>query len=289
MRPWTRWWWLGSAVDEANLTRLLEVYQQAGLGGVEITPIYGVQGQEARDIPYLSDRWLAMLRHTLAEARRLGLGVDMPTGTGWPFGGPNVTPTKTPKTSWCSTKTPMAGGQAFHWTADAARPQALTAVSGTGRTISLLDQLTSDGALTWTPPPGDWTLYAVTQMWAGRVVKRAAPGAAGQVHQPLLAGRHYATIWSVLMRPWPSCRPARFAATSMTLLSIWRTGRRLCSPSSRRGAATTCGTTCPHWPATAIPEETAARQDRLPRNHCRPAAGELHPDLDGVGARRKAA
>ena len=25
-KPWTRWWWLGSAVDNPNLTRLLEQY-----------------------------------------------------------------------------------------------------------------------------------------------------------------------------------------------------------------------------------------------------------------------
>jgi hypothetical protein len=31
-----------------------------------------------------------MLEHTLREASRLGLGVDMATGTGWPFGGPGV-------------------------------------------------------------------------------------------------------------------------------------------------------------------------------------------------------
>ena len=32
-RPWTRWWWLGSAVDKENLTRQLTLFQQAGLGG----------------------------------------------------------------------------------------------------------------------------------------------------------------------------------------------------------------------------------------------------------------
>ena len=31
-----------------------------------------------------------MLEHTAREAQRLGLGVDMATGTGWPFGGPEV-------------------------------------------------------------------------------------------------------------------------------------------------------------------------------------------------------
>src|SRR5262249_61454316 len=45
-RPWTRWWWLGSAVDRPTLSRLLEQYQKAGLGGVEICPIYGAKGAE---------------------------------------------------------------------------------------------------------------------------------------------------------------------------------------------------------------------------------------------------
>lgn len=89
-KPWTRWWWQGSAVDPAGLTANLEAIAAAGLGGVEVTPIYGVRGAEARFIPYLSDRWVAMLEHTLAEAGRLDLGVDMDTGTGWPFGGPTV-------------------------------------------------------------------------------------------------------------------------------------------------------------------------------------------------------
>jgi hypothetical protein len=90
MRPWTRWWWLGSAVDDENLTRLLETYQAAGLGGVEITCLYGVRGAEARELPYLSDRWAAAVRHTLREAERLDMGVDLPTGSGWRMGGPSV-------------------------------------------------------------------------------------------------------------------------------------------------------------------------------------------------------
>ncbi|OAM89139.1 hypothetical protein AW736_14340 [Termitidicoccus mucosus] len=91
-RPWTRWWWPGSAVDEANLTRELAAFAGAGLGGVEITPIYGARGFERRYIAFLSPRYIEVLRHTAAEAARLGLGVDMATGTGWPFGGPQVRP-----------------------------------------------------------------------------------------------------------------------------------------------------------------------------------------------------
>ena len=87
-KPWTRWWWPGSGVDKASLTRQLEQFAAAGLGGVEITPIYGAKGYEDRYLTFLSPKWLEMLDHTAREAQRLGLGVDMATGTGWPFGGP---------------------------------------------------------------------------------------------------------------------------------------------------------------------------------------------------------
>ena len=87
-KPWTRWWWQGSAVDKPNLTSLMQQYKEAGLGGLEITPIYGVKGAEDKFIDFLSPKWVEMLQHTLNEGKRLGLGIDMATGTGWPFGGP---------------------------------------------------------------------------------------------------------------------------------------------------------------------------------------------------------
>ena len=91
-KPWAYNWWLGSAVDKANLTRELTRYRDAGLGGIHIIPIYGVKGAEARNIPYLSPKWMEMLAFAVREGKRLGLGVDMTTGTGWCFGGPNITP-----------------------------------------------------------------------------------------------------------------------------------------------------------------------------------------------------
>jgi alpha-L-rhamnosidase len=90
-KPWTRWWWPGSAVEREALTSQLNAFSAAGIGGVEITPIYGARGYEARYIEFLSPRWMEMLEHTSREATRLNLGLDMATGTGWPFGGPNVT------------------------------------------------------------------------------------------------------------------------------------------------------------------------------------------------------
>jgi len=86
----TRWWWMGSAVDEENLRWSLEQYAAKGIGTVEITPIYGVQGNEANNVPFLSQRWMDLLRCCIEEGARLGIQVDMSCGTGWPFGGPDV-------------------------------------------------------------------------------------------------------------------------------------------------------------------------------------------------------
>src|SRR6266545_8205735 len=46
-RPWTRWWWMGSAVDEAEITRQLQLFQAAGIGGVESGPAASARGPMA--------------------------------------------------------------------------------------------------------------------------------------------------------------------------------------------------------------------------------------------------
>ena len=73
MRPGARRWWLGSAVDKTNLTYNLEEYAKTGIGTVEITPIYGVQKNDQNNIPFLSNKWMGMLNHTIAETGRLGI------------------------------------------------------------------------------------------------------------------------------------------------------------------------------------------------------------------------
>ena len=91
MKPWTRWWWIGSAITKNDITYNLEQYKKAGLGGVEITPIYGVVGKEKDFVPFLSKQWMDLFSFTLQKAKELGLGVDLANATGWPFGGPWVT------------------------------------------------------------------------------------------------------------------------------------------------------------------------------------------------------
>ncbi len=89
-KPGSRWWWLGSAVDKENLQWNMQEYARHGIGALEITPLYGVQGNDRNNIPYLSDKWMEMLRYTQEQGRQNGIEIDMATGTGWPFGGPWV-------------------------------------------------------------------------------------------------------------------------------------------------------------------------------------------------------
>jgi hypothetical protein len=81
---------LGSAVDKENLQWNLSEYARVGIGAVEITPLYGVRGNEQHDIPFLSPEWMQALKTVEDIARPLGIEVDMNCGTGWPFGGPHI-------------------------------------------------------------------------------------------------------------------------------------------------------------------------------------------------------
>jgi hypothetical protein len=91
-KPWSRWWWMGSAVDPTNLKAAMEAYSKAGLGGLEITPIYGVHGYESKFVKFLSPEWMKNFEYTLQEGKQLNMGIDMAMASGWPFGGLWVTP-----------------------------------------------------------------------------------------------------------------------------------------------------------------------------------------------------
>jgi len=90
-KPWTRWWWPGNALTPEDTRKDLDTMADAGLGGVEITPIYGSRDGRRTSRPFLSPAYLDILNAATQAAAARGLGVDMCTGTGGPFGGPNVT------------------------------------------------------------------------------------------------------------------------------------------------------------------------------------------------------
>jgi len=91
-RPGAYWWWPGSAVTKEDITWNLETYRKAGWGNMHVIGIYGVRGEESRFIEVFSPKWFTMFNHAVAEAKRLGMNVDLTPSSGWRMGGPHVTP-----------------------------------------------------------------------------------------------------------------------------------------------------------------------------------------------------
>ena len=185
-RPGAYWWWMGSAVDTTNLTRELTRYRDAGLGGVHIIPIYGAKSWEDRYLEYLSPRWMEMLGYTVTEAGRLGLNVDMTTGSGWCFGGPRVTDAEAnASVVWQTFE--VAAGERLPAKLEAKAIQTLMALGPEGQRVELTGKLAANGTLDWTAPGGSWRLCAVSQRPSGQQVKRAAPGGQGHMLNLLYA------------------------------------------------------------------------------------------------------
>ncbi|HKW29432.1 MAG TPA: glycosyl hydrolase, partial [Verrucomicrobiae bacterium] len=183
-RPWVWWWWPGSAVDPTNLTRQLKLFQQAGLGGVQVTPIYGAKGWESHYLPYLGPEWMQMMNDTAGETRRLGLGMDMTLGTGWCFGGPTVS-NQDANASVVVKTLSVAGGGKLEEKFNRVSTQALMAYSTDGQSVDLTRTISDEGEVNWIAPAGTWTVYAISQRPSGQKVKRAAPGGAGWMLNPL--------------------------------------------------------------------------------------------------------
>ena len=214
-KPGLRWWWLGSAVDTTNLHWALQQYASHGMGAVEITPIYGVQGNEDNNIDYLSDKWMDMLRYTEQQAEAAGIETDMATGTGWPFGGPWVPLEESASQMvFVDKHTNGRSLRAFDLTppdkkATNSRLVGIYAFSQDGRFFNItqaadkgaftidrqqtgntINRLTANGKL---PRKGQWRIIALYQHYGVMRVKRAAPGGAGLVvdHFDRQAVSHY--------------------------------------------------------------------------------------------------
>lgn len=184
-QPWARWWWMGSAVDKPNLKKSLLDFHNAGIGGVEITPIYGVKGEENNFIDYLSPKWMEMLDYTIHVADSLHMQVDMVLGTGWPYGGSHVTPPHA-ATKLIVEKYQLKKNETFNKeiALDATKeknPATLLYVVAYGNngTYLNLTQKLKGNLLQWKAKKTAYTLYAVFSGKTGQQVKRAAPGGKG--------------------------------------------------------------------------------------------------------------
>jgi hypothetical protein len=215
-KPWTRWWWFGNAVDEKNLTYNIGKLGEAGIGGVEITPIYGAIGYEDKYIPYLSPKWMHMLDFTDIQAKKWGMQVDMNNGTGWPFGGPDITlnnaACKAIFQEYSVTDNRETDLKIFvndPKQQGIATLSRLMAYSDKGVKLDLTANVSTNGQLKWKTPKGKWRLIALFTGKTLQQVKRAAPGGEGYVmdHLDATAVKNYLekfdTAFSANQTPYP--------------------------------------------------------------------------------------
>ena len=189
-KPWTRWWWMGSAVDKEGLDQQLTLLNKAGFGGAAVVPIYGAIGFENKYIKYLSPQWMQSLDYTTQKAASLHMGIDISVGTGWPIGGPQV------QLNEAATKLIIQ-----HYTIKEAelfsekivvKDKKLEATPGTflktvmaydnkGNVLDITNKVAPDGQLNWNEVKGSWDIYAAFIGKTIQKVKRAAFGGEGLV------------------------------------------------------------------------------------------------------------
>ncbi len=89
-RPWVYWFWFYGNVSREGITADLEAMHEIGIGGVMLL---NVAKGDPGPVHFLSTEWLALIQHTIQEADRLGLDVDLNNCDGWSdAGGPWVKP-----------------------------------------------------------------------------------------------------------------------------------------------------------------------------------------------------
>jgi alpha-L-rhamnosidase len=200
----TRWWWFGGAVAPEEITRELQLMRDAGLGGVEIQPLYPVAVDDAahgiRNIRYFSDEWYELLRHAIREGRRLGLDVDLTLGSGWPYGGPFI-PTSLSARRLAVFTRDVVGPRPLEWrltphlTGDdrivgvVAAPVGQDEGPELSRSLLLTDQprphpgdpREERGMVAWAAPEGEWRVYVLVDQPTGQQVKRPTLGMEGPV------------------------------------------------------------------------------------------------------------
>lgn len=219
-KPWTRWWWMGSDIDSVGLSYNLSEMSKAGIGGVEVTPIYGVIGREKHYIDYLSPRWMDMFSLTESMAKRLEITVDLNMGTGWPFGGPEVS-IKDAATKAIFQRYNFEGGQLIHKKIAVedekqikyAFLSSLMAYAPTGEKIELRSKVDTSGYLRWKAPSNKkWTLVALFIGKTLQKVKRAAPGGEGYVlnHFDKEAVQHYFSKYDAAFKKGKMAFPHSF-------------------------------------------------------------------------------
>ncbi|WP_198006087.1 glycosyl hydrolase [Glaciecola sp. HTCC2999] len=197
-KPFARWWWNGNCVRKDELLRELDILKDAGFGGIEINPIQMPvtdKGITQKCHEWLSEDWNALLKFTIAEAKKRGLTSDFIVGSGWPFGGKFLKDDELLQRISIN-KIPLKGPVDF-----AKDVESLLTLHGSKRIepelmflslvpkntqkldqiIDLMPKVNTQGKLVFQLDSGEYDLYVGKLQTGFRKVTHGAPGADGAV------------------------------------------------------------------------------------------------------------
>jgi hypothetical protein len=240
-RVMMRWWWFGPQVTPAGLDRDLEAIKAAGLGGVEVQPVYPLaldgDAPSTQTRPFLSAAFLDALTHARGTANGLGLRFDLTLGSGWPFGGPSVAASdaagalrieKVPVAAGAQTiGLPMIGAGegllAVYLTGGEGGPDRPDAFKPVAVAASARGQLPLA-----TPVPTPHTAWVFIASRTGMMVKRPAIGGEGFVLDHYDRGaldRYLAAVGTPLLNALSASRPYAVFCDSLEVFgSDWTPG-----------------------------------------------------------------
>jgi len=182
-----RWWWFGPSVTKPELERELRAMKDAGIGGVEVQPVYPLALDDPKNdfhnFPYLSDEFIGDLHFAAQKAHELGLRFDVTLGSGWPFGGPHIPVTQAAGKLRVVSAT-LAAGESSVAVPDVSAGQELLAIflqenRGAPQLLKAAD--IQNGRLHLPSSSSSRTLTWFIASRTGMMVKRAAVGAEGFV------------------------------------------------------------------------------------------------------------
>ncbi len=169
-KPHVMWHWMGADFSKPGITKDLEAMQALGIGGAEIFNL----GAEIGNVPwpeqtYRGKAYWEAMRHTLAEAKRLGLEISLVGTPGYSTtGGPWIDLERgMKKVVWSITETeggkqlslalPAIGGALGHGIAVLAVP--IKANLSVKEVVDVTGKMDAAGTLTWQAPAGKWKIY----------------------------------------------------------------------------------------------------------------------------------
>jgi len=187
-RPWAYWFWINGNVTKEGITADLEAMRQVGLGGALWMWAGGVDVElkvvDGCPVKFMDPQWWELMRHTVREADRLGLKINLNNGSGWSHsGGPWVKPEHSMQRLRLGQEFRLKGPT--HWETAIGDGPLVGAIGyplqsqekGEGQppadildghgAVNLTDKVDAQGRLAWDVPPGAWIVEVLRHSSTG--------------------------------------------------------------------------------------------------------------------------